>query len=57
MDWLPEAVELPLLFEGSEVGASQFPWFDKISVLLRITVAPDKGVPFLCNRNLYSFSQ
>jgi hypothetical protein len=47
MDWSPEAVELPLLFEGSEVGASQFPWFDKISVLLRITVAPDKAVPFL----------
>ena len=47
MAWSPEAVELPLLFEGPEVGPSQFPWFDKISVLLRITVAPDKAVPFL----------
>jgi hypothetical protein len=28
-----------------------------IPVLLEITVAPDRGVPFLCNRDQYSFSQ
>jgi hypothetical protein len=47
MDWLPEAVELPLLFEGPEIGSSQFPWFEKIPVLLGATLAPDKAVPFL----------
>ena len=47
MDWLPEGVELPILFEGPEVGSSQFPWFDKIPILLGITVAPNKAVTFL----------
>jgi hypothetical protein len=57
MDWLPETVQLPILFEGPEAGFSQFPWFVKIPILLGIIVAPKKTVTFLWKLVWHSLCQ